>query len=145
MNRRGTWIAMLAATTVLAVSGCSPEPTNAHRPIAMNWQSVVEIQQAAAASSKHEAAAIEVTRNQYHIVVSITGPDGDTAAVADMEAESAMIVGAVEKKLAGMRELDAIQGISVAFVHQHAGSARHTDDVFEFRKGPSGSFQLHTT
>ena len=65
-------------------------------------------------------AAIEVTRNQYHIVVSITGPDADTAAVADMQAESAMIVGAVEKTLAGMRELDAIQGISVAFVHQHA-------------------------
>jgi hypothetical protein len=111
----------------------------------MNWQSVVEIQQAAAASSKHEAAAIEVTRNQYHIVVSITGPDADTAAVADMQAESAMIVGAVEKTLAGMRELDAIQGISVAFVHQHAERARHTDDVFEFRKGPSGAFQLHTT
>ena len=69
MNRRGMWIAIIAATIVLAVSGCNPDAPLAQQPITMNWQSVVEIQQAAAASSKHEAAAIEVTRNQYHIVV----------------------------------------------------------------------------
>jgi hypothetical protein len=80
------------------------------------------------------------------LIVSRVNSNMNEATHAGRNNEASAIASVVSKAIADKPEYKNIHTISVQYVSRDSsGSGRKVVDVVDFRKGPSGTFQLHTT
>jgi hypothetical protein len=142
--RRAVRGAVVAATVALlaACGGSAPAPV-LHEGL-HTVSAEIAVGDAIAAENGYARGAVEVmvSRAQLRVLVSDAGlAEADAARHA---AAAAGFVATAEKALASDREFPAIEVISVAIVHppqlREGRLSSHTEEVFEFRKGPDLHF-----
>jgi hypothetical protein len=109
----------------------------------LQWKSLEGVRQASASTTGRSPAAIDVTRSEYRMAVSMSAGAQDNSDIPAMEAEATKVAVAIEALGRTEPELAGIQNLSVAFVHQHGTSDAHTDDVFSFRRQSNGAFKYN--
>lgn len=141
------WMPLLIALSV-SMAACS----SADRPPVGAPQFATDLQQMAdtvAASAGYPKEAIELIASRVRLQVSIA--DANLASLDDAArtARVAAVVASLEELLPNYPELGGLQTISVAVIHPSQPDASpkewHTEDVFEYRRGPSQRFTIHVS
>ncbi len=102
-----------------------------------------------AGSTGYPNESIELTGSRFRLAVSII--DAKLASMDDAArtARVAGVVAAVENLLPTYPEFSELQAISIAIIHPSSPDASpkewHTEDVLEYRRGPSQRFTIHIT
>jgi len=134
----------IAAVTSLSAS-CSSGP-NSQAPFTPDIQIISD---AIATAAKYPTSAVELTSSQVRLRISVSDAKLATADDTARNNEAAALVAVAEQILASHPEYANLQAISVAIIHPSVvGDAHkdwHTEDVVEFRKGPSQRFSMHIT
>ena len=135
---------LIVGTLAAVLSGCgrgSPAPVDA------GWLAALDqVKGAIASSTGFSPASIEVMASPAHLRISISDAKLAQADQATREAAATAVMTAAERSLAENARFSSVQQMSVAIVHPGAdASDSHTEDVVDFRRGPSQRFSKHIT
>jgi uncharacterized protein with von Willebrand factor type A (vWA) domain len=114
------------------------------------WSAALEqLTTAIAASTGNSPASIEILASPTHLRISISDAELAQAEPEARENAATAAVAAAEQSMAKEARFAAVQEVSVAFIHpagaQGSSTASHTEDVVDFRRGPSQRFSKHIT
>lgn len=126
-----------------AIVGCSSGGSSA---LSSPWEQALEqVRSAVAGGRGYSLQAVEVTASPTLLRIAIG--DAQLAQADQLTRENAAnaIVAAAENVLPQQAVLATVQVINVAIIHPGPSAETHTEDVLEFRKGPSGRFAHHVT
>jgi hypothetical protein len=134
---------LVLTTLVVALEACGPRaPSASSSP----WSGALEqIRSAVVAAGGYSPERVEVTASPTLLRIAIG--DASLAQADQLARENAAgaIVSAAETVLPQQEVFRSIQVISVAIMHPGTAAETHTEDVLEFRKGPSKRFAHHIT
>ena len=127
-----------------AIAGCGGLP----RPTA--GVTDAELQGIAASVAKatgYPLDSIELTGSLNRIRFTLSDATLANAGQPEREQKAGSVVAAAQIRMASCQPCSAIAAMSIAIIHSSPNGpsgAWHVEDVVEFRRGPDGTFQLHT-
>lgn len=103
-----------------------------------------QVKSAISSSTGYAPSSIEVMSSQAHMRISISDTGLAQSDQAAREAAATAVMAAAERSLAENARFSSVQAMSVAIVHPaDTGRDSHTEDVVDFRRGPSQHFSKH--
>jgi len=112
-------------------------------------QGLEQIRSAVVSATGYPPEVLEVTASPAHLRIFVKDAKLSQADQMTRENSASAIVSAAESMLNQQAQFASIQVISVAILHPERGNGAaaetHTEDVLEFRKGPSQRFAHHIT
>lgn len=108
--------------------------------------SLQNVKSAIAASTGYSPDSLEILSSAAHLRISISDSKLAEADQAARETVATAVLAATERTMAADARFASIQQVSVAVIHPVAeGSSgrSHTEDVVDFRRGPSQRFSKH--
>ncbi len=133
-------------TLATVLSGC--ERGGSAPAVDAGWSTALEqVKSAISSSTGYAPSSIEVLSSPAHMRISISDPRLARADQAGREAAATAVAAAAERSLVEDERFSSVQEMSVAIVHPAATEAgpadSHTEDVVDFRRGPSQHFSKH--
>lgn len=104
--------------------------------------SLQTVKSAIAASTGYSPDSLEILSSAAHLRISISDSKLAQADQAARESVATAVLAAAEQSMAADARFASIQQISVAVIHPLAEGS-HTEDVVDFRRGPSQRFSKH--
>ena len=137
---------LVAGTLAIVLSGCDrggPAPA-----ADAGWLAGLEqVKNSISSSTGYAPSSIEVMSSAAHMRISISDTGLAQADQTAREAAATAVVTAAERALAENARFSSVQEMSVAIVHpagaEGAPADSHTEDVVDFRRGPSQHFSRH--
>lgn len=137
---------LIVAALATVLSGCErggPPPTADAGGLA----GLEQVKSAISSATGYAPSSIEVMSSAAHMRISISDAALAQADQAAREAAATAVVTAAERSLAENARFSSVQEMSVAIVHpagaEGASADSHTEDVVDFRRGPSQHFSKH--
>lgn len=113
------------------------------------WSAAQEqIKSSIVASTGYSPASIEILASPTHLRISISDAALAQEEQAARESAATAVLAAAEQSLAKEARFASVQEVSVAVIHPAGAqgpTASHTEDVVDFRRGPSQRFSKHIT
>lgn len=114
------------------------------------WTAALEqMKSSIAAATGYSQASIEILASPAHLRISISDAALAQRDQAAREDAASAVVAAAEQSMAKEARFASVQEMSVAVIHlagaQGSSTASHTEDVVDFRRGPSQRFSKHIT
>ncbi len=142
----GLYRFLIVGTLATVLSACErggPAPA-----VDAGWFAGLEqVKTAISSSTGYAPSSIEVMSSPAHMRISISDTMLAQADQAAREAAATAVVAAAERSLAENARFSSVQEMSVAIVHpggaEGAPADSHTEDVVNFRRGPSQHFSKH--
>jgi hypothetical protein len=139
----GLYRLVIVGTLAVILSGCergAPSPV-----VDPGWLEGLEhVKTAISSSTGYLPSSIEVMSSPAHMRISISDTRLAQADQTARETAATAVIAAAERALAENTQLSTVQEMSVAIVHPaSAGDDSHTEDVVDFRRGPSQRFSKH--
>lgn len=133
---------LVLTTLVVALEACgSRAPSASSSP--WGW-ALEQVRSAVVVAGGYSPERVEVTASPTLLRITIGDASLDQADQLTRENAASAIVSAAETVLsAGGLYIDPV--VSVAIMHPGGAAETHTEDVLEFRKGPSKRFAHHIT
>jgi hypothetical protein len=140
---------VVVAALAAVLTGCG---TQAPAPaVDAGWSAALEQMKSTIASSTgYSSASIEVLASPAHLRIAISDAKLAQADQAARESAATAVMAAAEQVMAKEARLATVQEMSVAIIHPAGADlgtlgASHTEDVVDFRRGPSQRFSKHIT
>ncbi len=137
---------LMLGTLATVLSGC--ERGGPAAAVDAGWLAGLEqVKSAISSSTGYAPSSIEVMSSPAHMRISISDARLAQADQAAREAAATAVATAAERSLAENARFSSVQEMSVAIVHpagaEGASANSHTEDVVDFRRGPSQHFSKH--
>ena len=137
---------LIVGTLVVLLCDCG---TGGPAPVVdPGWPAALEqMKSSIAASTGYSLASIEILASPAHLRISISDAKLAQGEQAARESAATAVVAAAEQSMAKEARFASVQEVSVAVIHpagaQGSSTASHTEDVVDFRRGPSQRFSKH--
>ena len=141
--------ALVVSAIWVAFGGCGMPTSTAPAVSALSHSTLEGFKQAILPSGGYSPDTVEVLSNGVHLRILVSDAKLAAADQTTRENAASAIVAAIEQAPQAASGLASVQEISIAIIHpatQPSGQDdTHTEDVLQFRKGPSGRFAHHIT